>query len=127
MALRGHRTCHRAPYGACGVFNGSESQVSGSAQLFDSLWSQASLLIHVLKDVRLVGLKYGHRVEGHACLAGRDVGLPDESGSSPTRLGRKGGGGTSKKAPKRVKGGRPKFPLPQAWRCSPAPQNQQGW
>ncbi len=39
MALHGHWTRHRAPYGACGVFSGSESQVSGSAQLFDSLWS----------------------------------------------------------------------------------------
>ncbi len=26
---------------------------------------------------------------GHACLTGRNVGLPDESGSSPTRFGRK--------------------------------------
>ncbi len=32
------------------------------------------------------------------------------------------GGGTSRKAPKRVKGGRPKCPLPPAWRCNPAPQ-----
>ncbi len=93
MALPGHRNRHRASYGVCGVFSGSESQVSGSAQLFDSLFSQASPLVHFLKDVRLVGLKDGHRVEGHACLAGSDVGLPDESGSNPTRLGRKEGAG----------------------------------
>ncbi len=34
-----------------------------------------------------------------------------------------GGSGTSKKAPKRVKVGRPKCPLQQAWRCNPAPHN----
>ncbi len=87
------RTRHRAPYGACGVFSGSESQVNGSAQLFDSLWSQASPLVHFHKDVRLVGLKDGHRVEGHACLTGRDVGLPDKGGSGPTWLSRKEGAG----------------------------------
>ncbi len=86
MSLRTTRTRHRAPYGACGVF-------SGSAQLFDSLWSQASPLVHFLKDVRLVGLKDGHRVEGHACLTGRDVGLPDKGGSCPTWLSRKEGAG----------------------------------
>ncbi len=91
MALRGHRTRHRAPYGACGMFSGSESQVSGSAQLFDSLWSQASPLVHFLKDIRLVGLKDGHRVEGHACLTGCDVGLPDKGGIGPTWLSRKEG------------------------------------
>ncbi len=76
-----------------------------------------------LRTSALVGLKDGHRVEGHACLTGRDVGLPDKGGSCPTWLSRKEGGGTSKKAPKRVKGGRPKCPLPQAWRCNPAPHN----
>ncbi len=39
-------------------------------------------------------------MEGHACLTGHDVGLPDKGGSGPTRLG---WGGTSRKAPKRVK------------------------
>ncbi len=120
MALRGHRTRHRAPYGTCCVFSGSESQLSGSAQLFDSLWSQASPLVHFLKDVRLVGLKDGHRVEGHACLTGRDVGLPDKGGSGPTWLSRKEGAGLPRR---RLKGGRPKCPPPQAWRCNPAPHN----
>ncbi len=32
-------------------------------------------------------------MEGHTCLTGRDVGLPDKSGSGPTRLGRKEGAG----------------------------------
>ncbi len=32
-------------------------------------------------------------MEGHACLTGRDVGLPGESESSPTRFGRKEGAG----------------------------------
>ncbi len=89
MAFCGHWTPHRAPHGACSVLSGSESQVSGSAQLFHSLWSQASPLVHLFKHVRLVGLKDGHRVEGHACLTGCDVGLPDKGGSGPTWLGRK--------------------------------------
>ncbi len=75
------------------MLSGSESQVSGSAQLLHGLWSQTSPLVHLLKDVRLVGLKDGHRVEGHTCLTGRDVGLPDKGGSGPTRLGRKEGAG----------------------------------
>ncbi len=70
----------------CGVLCGSESQVSGSAQLFHSLWSQTSPFVHLLKHVRLVGLKDGHRVEGHASLTGRDVGFPDKGGSGPTWL-----------------------------------------
>ncbi len=52
-----------------------------------------SPLIHLLKDVRLVGLKDGHRVEGYTRLTGRDVGLSDKGGSGPTRLGRKEGAG----------------------------------
>ncbi len=88
----GHWTCHRAPQGTCGVLSGSESQVSGSAQLFHSL-CQTSPFVHLLKYVRLVGLKDGHRVEGHACLTGRDVGLPDKGGSGPTWLSRKKGAG----------------------------------
>ncbi len=64
-------------------------------------------------------------MEGHACLTGRDVGFYDKGGSGPTSgptwLSRKEGGGTSRKAPKRVKVGRPKCPLPQVWRCNPAP------
>ncbi len=91
MAFCGHRSCHRAPHGACGVLGGSQSQVSGSAQFLHGFWSQASPFIHLLKDVRLVGLKDGHRVEGHTCLTGRDVGLPDKSGSGPTWLGMKEG------------------------------------
>ncbi len=75
--------------GAYGVLSGSESQVSGSAQLFHSLWSQTSPFIYLLKHVRLVGLKDGHRVEGHACLTGRDVGLSDKGRSGPTWLSRK--------------------------------------
>ncbi len=67
--------------------------VSGSAQLFHSLWSQTSPFVHLLKHVRLVGLKNGHHVEGHACLTGRDVGLPDKGGSGPTWLSRKEGAG----------------------------------
>ncbi len=62
-------------------------------QLFYSLRSQTSPLVHFLEDVRLVGLKDGHRMEGHACLTGRDVGLPDKSGSSHTWLRRKEGVG----------------------------------
>ncbi len=81
------------PHSACGVLSGSESQVSGSAQLFHSLWTQTSPLVHLFKHVHLVGLKDGHRVEGHACLTGRDVGLPDKGGSGPTWLGRKEGAG----------------------------------
>ncbi len=69
------------------------AKVSGSAQLFYSLRSQTSPLIHFLEDVRLVGLKDGHRMEGHTCLTGRDVGLTDQSGSSPTRFRRKEGAG----------------------------------
>ncbi len=30
-------------------------------------------------------------MEGHACLTGRDVGLPDKGGSGPTWLSRKEG------------------------------------
>ncbi len=70
-----------------------ELSSSGSAQLFYSLRSQTSPLVHFLEDIRLVGLKDGHRMEGYACLTGRDVGLPDKSGSSPTRLRRKEGAG----------------------------------
>ncbi len=66
-------TRHRAPQGTCGVLSGSESPVSGFAQLFHSLY-QTSPFVHILKYVRLVGLKDGHRVRGHACLTGRDVG-----------------------------------------------------
>ncbi len=91
MAFCGHWNRHRAPHGTCSMLSGSESQVSGSAQLLHGLWSQTSPLVHLLKDVRLVGLKDGHRVEGHTCLTGRDVGLPDKGGSGPTRLGRKEG------------------------------------
>ncbi len=73
------------------MLRGSKSQVSGSAQLLHSLWSQPSPLVHLFKDVRLVGLKDGHRVEGHACLTSRDVGLPDKGGNGPTGLvGRRG-------------------------------------
>ncbi len=32
-------------------------------------------------------------MEGHTCLTGRDVGLTDQSGSSPTRFRRKEGAG----------------------------------
>ncbi len=127
MVLRVYLECsslfrHPTVHGACGMLSGSESQVSGSTQLLHSLWSQTSPLVHLFKNVRLVGLK-----DGHACLTGHDVGLPDKGGIGPTRLGRKEGGGTSRKAPKRVKGGRPKCPLPPAWQCNPAPQNPQGW
>ncbi len=87
----------------------------------------AGPFVHFLQDVRLVGLKDGHCVKGHTCLTGRDVGLPDKGGSGPTRLGRKEGGGTSKKEPKKVKDVRPKYPQSPAWRCNPAPQNPQGW
>ncbi len=54
---------------------------------FHSLWSQTSPLVHLFKNVRLVGLKDGHRVEGHACLTGRDVGLSDKGGSGFLRSG----------------------------------------
>ncbi len=89
MAFCGHWSHHRAPHGACGVLGGSQSQVGGSAQFLHGFWSQAGSFIHLLQDVRLDG----HRVEGHTCLTGRDVGLPDKSGSGPTRLGRKEGAG----------------------------------
>ncbi len=59
MAFCSHWTRHRAPHGACGMLSGSESQVSGSAQLLHSLWSQTSPLVHLFKNVRLVGLKDG--------------------------------------------------------------------
>ncbi len=93
MTFCGHWTRHRAPHGMCGMLRGSKSQVSGSAQLLHSLWSQPSPLVHLFKDVHLVGLKDGHCVEGHACLTGRDVGLPDKGRSGPTRLGWKEGAG----------------------------------
>ncbi len=57
MAFCSHWTRHRAPHGACGMLSGSESQVSDSAQLLHSLWSQTSPLVHLFKNVRLVGLK----------------------------------------------------------------------
>ncbi len=91
MALCGHWTRHRAPHGACGVFGGSQSQVSGPAQLFDCLWSQTSPFIYLLEHIRLVGLEDGHRMAGHACLTGRDVGLSDKSRSGPTWLSWKEG------------------------------------
>ncbi len=67
------------------MLGGSKSQVSGSVQLLHGFWSQASPLIDLLKDIRLVGLKDGHHVEGHTCLTGRDVGLSDKGGSGPTQ------------------------------------------
>ncbi len=66
------------------MFGGSQSQVSGPAQLFDCLWSQTSPFIHLLEYIRLVGLEVGHRMEGHACLTGHDVGLSDKGGRGPT-------------------------------------------
>ncbi len=93
MAFCGHWTRHSAPHGECGMLSGSESQVSGSAQLLHSLWSQTSTLVHLFKNICLIGLKDGHRVEGHACLTGSDVGLPDKGGSGPTQLGQKEGAG----------------------------------
>ncbi len=71
---------------------GPASPVSGSAQLFHSL-CQTSPFVHLLKYVCLVGLKDGHHVEGHACLTGRDVGLPDKGGNGPTWLSQKEGAG----------------------------------
>ncbi len=42
--------------------------------------------------------RYGHCGKGHTCLTGRDVGLPDKSGSCPTRLGRKEGAGLPRRS-----------------------------
>ncbi len=86
-----HYWANPRSHGACGVLSGSQSQVSGSAQLFHSLWSQTSPFIHLLEHVRLVGLEDGHRMAGHACLTGRDVGLSDKGESSPTWLSWKEG------------------------------------
>ncbi len=79
------------PTARAGVFGGSQSQVSGPAQLFDCLWSQTNPFLHLLKYNRLIGLEDGHRMEGHACLTGRDLGLSDKGGSGPTWLSWKEG------------------------------------
>ncbi len=72
----------------CLVALRAKSVASG---LLHGFRSQAGPFVHLLQDVPLVGLKDGHCVEGHTCLTGRDVGLPDKSGSGPTRLGREEG------------------------------------
>ncbi len=91
MALCGHRASHRMPHGTCSVLGGSQSQVSGPAQLLDRFRSQTSPFVHLFEDIRLVGLEDGHSVKGHACLTSRDVGLPDMGGCGPTWLSRKEG------------------------------------
>ncbi len=51
-------------------------------------------------------------------------GLPDKGGCGPTWLSQLE---TSKKVPRKVKGGRLECPRPPEWRYSPAPQNPPGW
>ncbi len=85
--------CHRVSYSMSNVLSGSQGQVCGFTELFDCLWCQATALIHLFEDIRLVGLEDGHSVEGHACLTSHNVGLPDKGGRGPTWFGWKEGAG----------------------------------
>ncbi len=109
------------PHGVCGVLVALRDKSVALRSSFNSLWSQISPFVHLLKHVRLVGLKDAI-VEGHACLTRRDVGLPIREEVGPTWLSRKEGAGLQEGA-KEGERWEAKVSLPQAWRvtCSTEP------